>query len=113
MAALLDPESIDVIVSNPPYIPTADCNTLPTVVRDFDPRTALDGGANGLTIIADLIMDAPFVLKPGGAIYLEIGEQQGSAVASLLEENGFSDIAILPDLAGRDRFARGRLSAMG
>ena len=112
MAALLDPESIDVIVSNPPYIPSADCEALPKVVRDFDPRTALDGGPSGLAIIEALIMDASFVLKPGGALYLEIGEDQGPAVQSLLEEAGFSDVAILPDLTGRDRFARGRLNAV-
>ena len=112
LAALIDPESIDVIVSNPPYIPSATCETLPKVVRDFDPRMALDGGPNGLAIIEALIMDAAFALKPGGSIYLEIGDDQGPAVQSLLEETGFDEVAILPDLAGRDRIARGRLSAV-
>jgi len=107
LSELVEPESIDAIVSNPPYIPTADCETLPRVVRDHDPRLALDGGPNGLAIIEALVMDASFVLKSGGSLTLEIGAGQGADVKGLLEQTGFTDVTVTPDLAGHDRIVHG------
>lgn len=104
-----DPESVDVIVSNPPYVTTAECDTLDPRVRDFEPRMALDGGVSGLDFYERYISDAVAVLKPGGAVFFEIGESQGESVRRLLTEWGFSEIRIEKDLSGRDRFASGLL----
>jgi release factor glutamine methyltransferase len=104
-----DPESVDVIVSNPPYVTTAECDALDPRVKDFEPRTALDGGVSGLDFYERYISDAVAVLKPGGAVFFEIGESQGDAVRRLLTEWGFSDIKIEKDFSGHDRFASGLL----
>lgn len=109
---VVEPEMLDAIVANLPYIPSAEIETLERSVRDFEPRLALDGGASGLDIITDLIADAGIVLKSGGKIFLEIGCEQGRAVKRLLEENGFSEIEVLPDLQGRDRVVCGVLAGI-
>ena len=106
---VVEAEMLDAIVANLPYIPSAEIETLERSVRDFEPRLALDGGASGLDIITDLIADAGIVLKSGGKIFLEIGCEQGRAVRSLLDENGFVQIEVLPDLHGRDRVVCGVL----
>ena len=107
-----DPESIDVIVSNPPYIPTAECESLDSRVKDFEPRLALDGGASGLDFYERFVGDAMNVLKTGGAAFFEIGEGQGEALTRLLGEYGFSEIRIEKDFAGHDRYASGVLAAI-
>lgn len=104
----IESETVTAIVANLPYIPTADCEQLPTHIRDHEPRRALDGGETGLSIIENVALDASIALVPGGRIFLEIGEQQGKAVESLLAGCGFDEIAIHRDLAGRDRYAVGR-----
>ena len=104
-----DPESVDVIVSNPPYVTTAECDALDPRVKDFEPRTALDGGVSGLDFYERYISDAVAVLKPGGAVFFEIGESQGDAVRRLLTEWGFNGIKIEKDMSGHDRFASGLL----
>jgi release factor glutamine methyltransferase len=104
-----DPESVDVIVSNPPYITTADCETLDPRVKDYEPRSALDGGVSGLDFYERFIGDAMNVLKPGGALFFEIGDGQGEALRELFEAYGFSGIRIEKDFAGHDRYAFGRL----
>lgn len=104
-----DPESVDVIVSNPPYITTADCETLDPRVKDYEPRSALDGGVSGLDFYERFIGDAMNVLKPGGALFFEIGDGQGEALRELFEAYGFSDIKIEKDFSGHDRYASGRL----
>lgn len=98
------PGPVDLIVSNPPYIPTGDCGSLPASVRDYEPRLALDGGPDGLGIIRRLLAQAPAVLRPGGALLIEIGADQGEA-ASHLARTLFHRAAVRvhPDLAGRDR----------
>jgi len=100
--------SVDAIVANLPYIPTATVATLEKHIRDHEPLQALDGGADGLDIIRNVAHDAVMVLRPGGWLFLEIGDDQGTAVRELLEILGFIAIAILPDLAGKTRFARAR-----
>lgn len=104
-----DPESVDVIVSNPPYIATADCENLDPRVRDFEPRSALDGGVSGLDFYERFVGDAMNVLKPGGALFFEIGEGQGKALREIFESYGFTDVLIEKDFAGHDRYASGRL----
>lgn len=104
-----DPESVDVIVSNPPYITTADCENLDPRVRDYEPRSALDGGVSGLDFYERFIGDAMNVLKPGGALFFETGEGQGDALREMFDAYGFTDVRIEKDYAGHDRYASGRL----
>lgn len=100
-----EPQSVDVIVSNPPYVKTSVCETLDCRVRDFEPRIALDGGVEGLDFYDRYLADALNLLKPGGAVFFEIGEDQGGAVARLMSSYGFADVRIEKDLAGLDRYA--------
>ena len=100
-----EPSCVDILVSNPPYIESAVCETLDRRVRDFEPRLALDGGANGLDFYDRYLADALNLLKPGGRVFFEIGEGQGAAVRKLMGDYGFADIAIEKDFAGRDRYA--------
>ena len=100
-----EPQCVDVIVSNPPYIETAVCETLDPRVKDFEPRLALDGGASGLDFYDRYLSDAVNLLKPGGAVFFEIGENQGEAVRQLMFDCGFDDIKIEKDFAGQDRYA--------
>ena len=100
-----EPQCVDVIVSNPPYIETAACETLDPRVKDFEPRLALDGGASGLNFYERYLSDAVNLLKPGGAVFFEIGENQGEAVRRLMFDCGFDDIRIEKDFAGHDRYA--------
>ena len=104
-----DPESVDVIVSNPPYIATADCAGLDSRVKDFEPLSALDGGVSGLDFYERFIGDAMNVLKPGGAIFFEIGDGQGNALREMFDSYGFTNVLIEKDFAGHDRYASGRL----
>lgn len=107
------PERFDVITANPPYIESAEIETLSVEVREHEPRLALDGAADGLAFYRRLAAESGAHLKPGGRLYLEIGMSQGAAVASLLEAAAFSDIQIIRDLAGRDRIVKGSMHAGG
>jgi release factor glutamine methyltransferase len=102
---------IDVLVANPPYIDPSCANSLPFEVRFGDPPHALfdpEGGTGFHRRIAD---QARALLKNGGALLLEIGEDQGARVAQILHHLGYEDVRILPDLTGRNRIARGRWSS--
>ena len=105
-----EPECVDVIVSNPPYIESAACETLDPRVRDFEPRLALDGGAGGLDFYDRYLGDALNILRPGGAVFFEIGENQGPALAKLMADYGLSEVKIEKDFAGHDRYASGVLA---
>ncbi len=94
-----------VIVSNPPYIPTKDVEQLMTDVRDYEPRSALDGGADGLDFYRKIIQDAP--LSKGGLLAFEIGYDQGESVPRLMKEAGYENIELLQDLSGLDRIVTG------
>ena len=100
-----EPGMIDAIVSNPPYIASSICETLDRRVRDFEPRLALDGGAEGLDFYDRYLQDALNLLKPNGAVFFEIGDDQGKAVADLMQSYGFTEIRIEKDYAGHDRYA--------
>lgn len=93
----------DLIVSNPPYIPSADIETLAREVRDFDPRGALDGGADGLDAYRKILPAALGLLAPGGLFLAEVGAGQAGDVRALAAEAGFGDAQTLRDLAGMER----------
>lgn len=93
----------DVIVSNPPYIPSAVIDGLEPEVRDHEPRLALDGTEDGLAFYRRLAGESGRYLAPSGRIYLEIGCDQGEAVSRLLREAGFVKIEIIKDIPGLDR----------
>lgn len=99
--------SLDAVVSNPPYIAAAVCQTLDRHVREYEPPQALDGGPDGLSVIRRLSEQAFLCLKPGKPVWLEIGYDQGSAVSQLLSDTGYLDVAIWKDWAGQDRAACG------
>ncbi len=99
--------SLDIVVSNPPYIFSDVCKNLDRSVRDFEPKLALDGGADGLDLIRPLVKQATQVLKLGGGLFLEIGYDQGIAVSKLLEQHGFQQVEIKKDLSGLDRIVLG------
>ena len=100
-----EPQSVDVIVSNPPYVSTAEWEALDPRVRDYEPRLALDGGPAGLDFYDRYLGDAVNLLKPGGAAFFEIGEGQGPALRELMAAYGFADVRIDRDFAGHDRYA--------
>ncbi|MGD9874150.1 MAG: peptide chain release factor N(5)-glutamine methyltransferase [Kiritimatiellia bacterium] len=102
------PESLDAVTANLPYIPSSECAKLPPHIREFEPLTALDGGADGLDAIRRLVPQAEAVLKSPGWIFLEIGAEQGQDVTALLEQHGFENVTVKKDLAGLDRIATGR-----
>lgn len=93
----------DLIISNPPYIPTAEIETLEPEVRDFDPRTALDGGTDGLDFYRMLAGQARQLLKPGGKIMVEFGDGQASAIRKLFENENWIVEAIKDDYSQRAR----------
>jgi len=97
-------EPVDVIAANLPYVTTADWDALPVEIRDWEPRSALDGGPDGLRVIERFLREAPRYLRPGGALFAEVGDAQGGA-ASAIARAAFPGAAIevKQDLAGRDR----------
>lgn len=108
LAGALAPGSLDLVASNPPYIARSAIPVLDPEVRDHDPHLALDGGEEGLDTIRRLVSEGGDLLRPGGHLVLEIGEDQGAAVRDLASARGWRSIAIVPDLAGRDRVLHAR-----
>ena len=102
---LLLPNSIAALISNPPYVKTIDWFNLPVMIKNFEPRQALDGGADGLDIIRPLITAAQSVLRPNGWLLFEFGIGQSEAVRELLQLAGMKNIKIVPDYAGIPRIA--------
>lgn len=93
----------DIIISNPPYIKTAEIETLQKEVKDFEPNTALDGGEDGLDFYRAIVRGAKEHLKDSGRLFLEIGEGQADAVKTILEEAGFTVTAVKKDYENIDR----------
>lgn len=102
-------EKVDVIVSNPPYIPSGEIASLMPEVSEFEPTLALDGGEDGLDCYRRLISQCGAYLKPGGHLLLEIGCDQGQTVSSMLSEAGYGDVSVVKDLAGNDRVVKGTI----
>ncbi len=97
----------NVIVSNPPYIPSADIAKLDRNVRDYEPHIALDGGNDGLGIVGRIFAEAPQRLLPGGRVYVEIQFDQGPAALDIARAAGFLDSRIIKDNSGHDRVVLG------
>ena len=95
--------TFDVLVSNPPYIPSAVMGSLPHEVADFEPALALDGGADGLDIFRRLVNAAPHMLRPGGLLACELYEGHLDAAADLCRSAGMHDVRIVDDFTGRPR----------
>lgn len=95
--------SFDLLISNPPYIPTAVLQGLDREVTDFEPRLALDGGEDGLDLVRILIKESLNVLKPNGVLALELFEGHLDEAALLVNEAGFMEVRIVRDLANRPR----------
>lgn len=100
--------TFDVIVSNPPYIKTAECAKLMDEVKNYEPMLALDGKEDGLYFYRRIIESAPDYLNEGGWLFFEIGYDQGKSVPKLMEERGFSGVTVKKDLAGLDRVVFGK-----
>jgi release factor glutamine methyltransferase len=102
-------EKVDIIVSNPPYIPTKDIETLETDVKDWEPTQALDGGADGLDYIRKLIDLSPDHLNPDSLLLIEIGYDQGEKVKLLAKNSGkYKEIEIIKDLNGKERILKAK-----
>jgi methylase of polypeptide subunit release factors len=100
--------AVDLIVSNPPYLPTALLPGLPPEVSGHEPALALDGGPDGMAMIRRLIEDAPRRLRPSGVLVLETaGDLQARRAANLMRTVGMTAIATRRDLTGIERFVAG------
>jgi release factor glutamine methyltransferase len=97
----------DLITANPPYIPDPEISSLQPDIRDFEPRLALSGGADGCACTRRIVADAPRRLAPGGVLALEVGAGQADEVAALLEKAGFEAIAKNVDYGGHERVVSG------
>ena len=102
-------DKFDIIVSNPPYIETGEIDELMPEVRDYIPRLALDGDEDGLKFYRIISKEAVKKLNKNGRIFYEIGYNQSRAVASILLENGFTDVKIMKDYSGLDRIVMAKL----
>jgi len=98
-----DRPEYDLIVTNPPYISTGELAGLAREIRDHEPLSALDGGADGLDFYRRIAKDAPGFLRDGGALMTEIGYDQGEAVSALFIASGFTCVELFKDLNGLDR----------
>ncbi len=104
-----DGQRFDLIVSNPPYIPTAELDTLQPEVRDFEPQPALDGGKDGLDFYRLIIPAAPEHLNPGGWLLFEVGTEEAEPVQKLFETTGqFAELFTAKDPAGIERVVGGK-----
>lgn len=100
--------TIDVVISNPPYIPSADVPDLPAEVAGFEPHLALDGGPDGLELYRRILSDARLWLRPGGLLAVELDERMVRKAAQEAVE-WYEDVRVVSDLSGRDRIVTARL----
>ena len=104
--------NFDMIISNPPYIPTDVIAGLMPEVKNFEPMEALDGKEDGLYFYREIASEAEKFLNSNGYLYFEIGHDQGGRVAAIMEENGYRNVRVVKDLAGNDRVVLGNLPAV-
>ncbi len=100
--------SLDMVVANPPYLPSGIIAGLPAEVERFEPRLALDGGPDGMRVLRRIIAEAPAFLRPGAWLLMEIGDEQAGPLASLMAAEGFSSIGARRDLRDIERYIEGR-----
>ncbi len=101
-------ETFDIIVSNPPYIESCEVDKLMSEVKDYEPRLALDGMEDGLYFYRKIVKEAKSHLTKNGALFFEIGYNQGKAVSELMIENGYREVKVMKDLCGLDRVVMGK-----
>jgi len=101
-------ESLDMVLSNPPYVASSDYSGLEPEVRDFEPKVSLLGGEEGLDFIGKIAFEAKGVLKRGGWCIIEIGTGQAKRASEVFEESGFNDISFTRDLSGMERVIKGK-----
>lgn len=101
--------SFDMLVSNPPYIASAEIDTLDASVREYEPRKALDGGEDGLRFYREIVRRWKSVIREGGHILFEVGETQSAEVQKLLRLASFKDVEAVKDTAGIERVVIGRV----
>lgn len=106
-------QTFDVLVSNPPYIPSKVVDGLGGEVRDHESRGALDGGADGLDVFRRLVAEVPATVRPGGLFACELFEDALDRAASIADAAGLIDVRVVQDLAQRPRFLLARVSAGG
>lgn len=97
----------NLITANPPYVKAGNIPILMPEVNEFEPRLALDGGADGLIFYRRIVDEAPEYLKAGGRLIFEMDDDQGPAVSELMIKGGFTDVRVFKDLTGADRVAYG------
>jgi release factor glutamine methyltransferase len=108
LLSALAPSSIDLIVSNPPYVPHTDQPVLQREVRDWEPHVALFAGQTGMELYAAIIADAPRLLRPGGSLIFELGYTAAEPVSAMLGAP-WQNVELIPDLAGIPRVLTTRL----
>jgi release factor glutamine methyltransferase len=108
LASALQTASVDLLVSNPPYVPLTDQQGLQREVRDYEPHVALFGGRTGLEQYQRLISDAQRVLKPGGWLLVELGYNSVGPVSEMLSHGAWREVVVLSDLAGLPRVLAAR-----
>lgn len=109
--APLPPElhgTVPVVAANPPYIPSAGIPSLPAEVLGFEPKLALDGGADGLETARRIVVEATFWLAEDGLLAMELDEARVACMADEMRGAGWRDVTVTRDLTGRDRVASGR-----
>lgn len=109
---ILQNEEFDLIVSNPPYVPSEGFAALQAEVREFEPKIALTDGKDGLSIIEKIICEAPNFLKPNCFLLMEIGFNQSNRVREMFDRSVWQAIEFLPDLQGIPRMVKARIKAV-
>ncbi|GAB4281076.1 MAG: peptide chain release factor N(5)-glutamine methyltransferase [Coriobacteriia bacterium] len=102
---------VELILSNPPYVPSEDLVDLPREVASYEPATALDGGLDGLDVVRRISAQAGAWLAPGGLLAIEVDSRTAGTAAAVLDESGFAGVFVRQDLTGRDRIVGGRQEA--
>lgn len=109
LSEIIKPNSLDLLLSNPPYITAKDMKELDTSVKDYEPELALYGGEDGLDFYNRLCELGKQLLKPGGALIVEHGYDQGAKVREIFEDNGFNSVTNIRDYGSNDRIVFGRV----